>query len=97
MTDSDYRSILKRIAAKTGHGSPESLWHYIDLAWREMDVWAQVDQQLERVHAADRFYQELLDLRHSLGAEPSRPANQTIDTLCKRLSEIVDDAKEKLR
>jgi hypothetical protein len=31
-----------------------------------MDVWANVDRNLERLQAADRFDGELLDLRHSL-------------------------------
>lgn len=62
MTDSDYRSILKRIAAKTGHGSEESLWHYIDLAWDELDVWGGVDRAIERLRAADQLFEDLLDL-----------------------------------
>jgi site-specific recombinase XerD len=93
MTDSDYRSILKRIAAKTGHGSPESLWHYIDLAWEEMDVWANVNRNLERVHAADRLYEDLLDLRHSLHADSALSAIQILDIVAGRLSAILTDAK----
>ena len=93
MTDADYRSILKRIAAKTGHGSVDSLWHYIDLAWHEMDVWANVDHNLERVHAADRFYEELLDLRHSLRVDPSRPADKILDVVEDRLSAILTDVR----
>jgi len=93
MTDSDYRSILKRIATKTGHGSPESLWHYIDLAWEEMDVWGTVDRHLERVHAADRLHEELLDLRHSLHTNPALSAVQILDIVAERLTAIVGDAK----
>jgi hypothetical protein len=90
MTDSDYRSILKRITAKTGHGSPESLWHYIDLAWEEMDVWANVDRHLERLHTADGLHQELLDLRRTLRASPELPAVEVLD-LAERLAAIVGD------
>lgn len=79
MTDSDYRSILKRIAAKTGHGSPESLWHHIDLAWEEMNVWANVDRQVKRVHASDNLRWESLDLRHTSRANPRLSAIQTQD------------------
>lgn len=93
MTDSDYRSILKRIAAKTGHGSPESLWHYIDLAWEEMDVWANVDRHLERAYAADSLHRELLDLRGTVRANPKLSAVQVLDVVAERLDAIVSDLK----
>ena len=93
MTDADYRSILKRIATKTGHGSEESLWHYIDLAWQEMDVWANVDRNLERLHAADRFYEDLLDLRHSMHVDPPRSAGQVLEIVAERLTAILTDAR----
>ncbi|MCW7554529.1 site-specific integrase [Endozoicomonas gorgoniicola] len=38
MTDSDYRTILTKIAKFTGHKDVNSLFHYIDLAWDELDV-----------------------------------------------------------
>lgn len=66
---------------------------YIDLAWHEMDVWANVDHNLERVHAADRFYEELLDLRHSLRVDPSRPADKILDVVEDRLSAILTDVR----
>jgi hypothetical protein len=94
MTDSDYRSILKRIAAKTGHGSPESLWHYIDLAWEEMDVWANVDRHLERVYATDSIHQELLDLRRTLRGNPELSAAELLD-LAERLSAIANDVENR--
>lgn len=89
MTDGDYRSILKRITAKTGHGTPESLWHYIDLAWAELDVWANVDRQLERLRAGDRLYEELLDLRRSLPAEFSC-GTEFLEKTAARLLEILN-------
>ncbi len=93
MTDADYRSILKRIATKTGHGSEDSLWHYVDLAWQEMDVWANVDRNLERLRAADRFYEDLLDLRHSLHVDPPPSAGQILQVVEERLAAILTDAK----
>jgi hypothetical protein len=93
MTDADYRSILKRVAVKTGHGSVESLWHYIDLAWGEMDVWGKVDGALERLRATDRFYEELLDLRRDVTTSSSVTPAQIIDHVTARLSEILGDAR----
>lgn len=43
ITDADYRTILKRVATITGHGSEQSLFHYIDFAWRELGVFDRVD------------------------------------------------------
>jgi hypothetical protein len=94
MTDSDYRSILKRITAKTGHGSPESLWHYIDLAWEEMDVWAHVDRHLEHVYASDTVHQELLDLQRTLRGNPELPAAELLDVV-ERLSAIAVDVENR--
>ncbi len=94
MTDSDYRSILKRVATKTGHGSVDSLWHYIDLAWNELDIWGNVDRALKRLHATDDLYSELLDLRHELNVNPSLTAAQVIDQVTERLSKILIDAKQ---
>jgi hypothetical protein len=59
-----------------------------------MDVWANVDRSLERLHAADRFYEELLDLQHSLSTNPaSVSAKEIIDVVAERLSAVVNDAK----
>ncbi|ABE29472.1 phage integrase family protein [Paraburkholderia xenovorans LB400] len=43
ITDSDYRTILKRVAVFTGHGDEQSLLDYIDLAWEEMGIFDYVE------------------------------------------------------
>ena len=78
---------------KTGHRSVESLWHYIDLAWDEMDVWGKVDGALERLRSTDRFYEELLDLRRDVATSRSATPAQIIDHVTARLSEILGDAR----
>jgi hypothetical protein len=93
MQPTDDRSILKRVAVKTGHRSVESLWHYIDLAWDEMDVWGKVDGALERLRSTDRFYEELLDLRRDVATSRSATPAQIIDHVTARLSEILGDAR----
>jgi integrase len=85
MTDADYRSILRRIASKTGHGSEESLWHYIDLAWAELDVWGGVERALERLQAADQLFEQLLDLK-------TFAVNQSRNDIAAELGKIIDDA-----
>lgn len=101
MTDTDYESILKRIAAKTGHGSVKSLWHYIDLAWHELDVWGNTDKALARLHAADKLFTDLLELKFeldALGAKARLPKTfvQRHQQFIDRLGEILDTARENI-
>lgn len=42
MTESDYRTILQKVASFTGHKSADSLLHYIDLAWEELDAFSSI-------------------------------------------------------
>lgn len=97
MTNADYESILKRVATKTGHGSVQSLWHYIDLAWREIDVWGGVGRAVERLHAADRLHDDLLALKREVDALSSAPASGTIiKQIADRLAEIIVSTKQDL-
>ena len=96
MTDIDYESILKRVAAKTGHGSVQSLWHYIDLAWKELGVWGSIDKTIARLHAADQLFTDLLALQHETETLDNRQANRKIDLkrITERLGEILSTAKQ---
>lgn len=93
MTDIDYESILKRIADKTGHGSVQSLWHYIDLAWEELGVWASTDKVLARLHAFDQLFTDGLQLKHELEASGRRLPKE-LQPFLDRLTEILAPAKE---
>lgn len=93
MTDIDYESILKRVADKTGHGSVQSLWHYIDLAWEEMGVWACTDKALARLHAFDQLFADGLQLKHKLEASGKRLPKE-LQPFLDRLVEILAPAKE---
>lgn len=96
MTDIDYESILKRVSAKTGHGSVQSLWHYIDLAWEELGVWGSIDKNIARLHAADQLFVDLLALQHDVETAGNRQANKKIDLkqIADRLGEIISIAKQ---
>jgi len=97
MTNADYKSILKRVATKTGHGSVQSLWHYIDLAWKEIDVWGGVDRAIERLHAADRLYDDLLALERDLDALSSTPlSGAVVREIADQLKEIIVSSKRDL-
>ena len=93
MTDIDYESILKRVADKTGHGSVQSLWHYIDLAWEELGVWASTDKALARLHAFDQLFVDGLQLKHELEASGKRLPKE-LQPFLDRLSDILAPAKE---
>jgi len=96
MTDVDYESILKRIATKTGHGSVQSLWYYIDLAWRELDVWGSIDKAIGRLHAADHLFTELLALQLETKTLSTRQSNRKINLnqIIDRLGEILSTAQQ---
>lgn len=96
MTDIDYESILKRVSTKTGHGSVQSLWHYIDLAWEELGVWGSIDKAIARLHAADQLFSDLLALQHDIETSGNRQANRKIDfkQIADRLGEIISIAKQ---
>jgi len=98
MTDIDYESILKRVAAKTGHGSVQSLWHYIDLAWEELGVWSSVDKAIARLHAADQLFADLLALLHETENLDSRQSTKKINLqlIADRLGEIISIGKESI-
>jgi hypothetical protein len=93
MLEADYGSILKRVAVKTGHGTIESLWHYIDLAWDEIDVWGGVDKAIARLHAADRLFDDLLELKLEVEMSHSQTAKQLTETISDRLAEIIGSSK----
>ncbi len=93
MTDIDYRSILKRVATKTGHGTEKSLWHYIDLAWDELNVWGNIDHGLERLHAVDSLYEELLELKHDIDMNKGEPPKQILDNIIDKLKGIITEGQ----
>ena len=96
MTDIDYESILKRVSAKTGHGSVRSLWHYIDLAWEEMGVWGSIEKAIARLHASDQLFADLMALQHEAVCLGNRQRNRKIDLkqIADRLGDIIAIAKQ---
>jgi len=96
MTRVDYESILKRVATKTGHGSVESLWHYIDLAWDEIGVWGGADQALERFRAVESLFDDLIALDHEIKYGNSSPEDK-LKWVRERLSEIISNTNHGLK
>ena len=74
------------------------LRHYIDLAWKELDIWGSVDKAINRLHAADRFSDELRELNYELKtlsvSATKKQLLQKIESLAKGFDEILNSAKQ---
>ena len=94
MTESDYRTILKRVAAFTGHADENSLMSYIDLAWNELGVFDAADNALALVTAVESGINSITSLigdassiRHLSGAQI---AEKTIEELRQMRQHVLD-------
>jgi len=43
ISNADYRAILERVRAMTGHANFDSLWHYIHLAQKDAEIWGTIE------------------------------------------------------
>lgn len=92
MTESDYRTILQKVASFTGHKSADSLLHYIDLAWEELEAFSSIydlkklqDSMRGICFKINEIRAEITDLRRS-------PKSKLIDEFETKLSEIYEIA-----
>lgn len=89
VTDNDYRTVLKKVASFTGHRNLDSLMHYIDLAWEEMDVFEygnSVKMMQENMMSINYITRDIKsDLRSFQGKRLNKKNVDLIDT---KLSEI---------
>ncbi len=67
MTDGDYRTILKKVAVTTGHGSETSLLRYIDLAWEELSTTDQVTKAISIDASIETAVTQVISLIGELG------------------------------
>jgi integrase len=70
MSRSDYRTILQKVCAFTGHGSSDSLWPYIDMAWDEMGTFDYVGPAQELIDSVEQSISDLSTLICDVGANP---------------------------
>lgn len=66
MTESDYRSILRKVASVTGHKDITSLEHYIDLAWDELGIFKGVEPTINLLHSLEGSIASLRGLAQGL-------------------------------
>lgn len=97
MTNSDYRTILKKVATITGHGSELSLLHYIDLAWDELGVGAQLDQAVAIDASIESTITQVISMIGTLEHPHSQSAMkillETRDILVNMKQDLTDAAR----
>lgn len=89
ITDHDYRSILKKVATFTGHKNVDSLWHYIDLAWDELNAFAYTYEVKELQDRLRGVFYLTNELKGDLdGASKKKLNNAAVQTLNAKLNQI---------
>lgn len=92
MTETDYRTILKKVATVTGHGSETSLLHYIDLAWDELGTGNQVETAMAIDASIERASTKVISLigsmEHQSGKSPLEMLQEVKETLLELLQEL---------
>ncbi|TKF36101.1 site-specific integrase [Vibrio kanaloae] len=86
-SDSDYRTILTKVATFTGHKDPTSLEFYIDWAWEELDVFSYVYDVSHLQGKLKEISRLVSDLKGELYGTQS---------LSKTKLELVDDVLKKI-
>lgn len=85
--ESDYRTILKKVCAFTGHKDPDSLYAYIDIAWDELNVYSNA-YDIKKL--SDRIYSiqhSLSSLKTDLTYIKGHPNKTTV----KKLNDTIDE------
>lgn len=89
VTDSDYRTILKKVSTFTGHKSPDSLMHYIDLAWEELDAFSYTYEVKELQDRLKNVFYITNELKGDLNTLSRKQLNKsTVEKLNLKLNEI---------
>lgn len=92
MTESDYRTILQKIASFTGHKSADSLLHYIDLAWDELDAFSSIYDLKMLQDRMRSICFKINELRAEMHHLQKYPKCKLIQELEGKLSEIYEMA-----
>jgi site-specific recombinase XerD len=85
ITESDYRTILTRVKVLTGHGSVESLFPYIHLAWEELGIFDGADSAAQAFRAIEAARADVEDIQLNLKCDStanlSTALGQAIESL----------------
>ncbi|MDP4532856.1 site-specific integrase [Marinobacter salarius] len=92
MTESDYRTILQKIASFTGHKSADSLLHYIDLAWDELDAFSSIYDLKELQDSMRSICFKINEFRAEIHHLRKYPKCKLIEEFERKLFEIYEIA-----
>lgn len=97
ITDADYRTILKKVATFTGHGSEESLMHYIDWAWEEMGVFDYVQPACDLVNTVEGSLNSFYSLMAEVRLKRHLSSEQIIELVVDELKSIRERTLEAIQ
>ncbi len=98
ISEGDYRTILRRVATFTGHGSEDSLFHYIDWAWEELEVFDYVSSARELTTSIERAMDKLRVLSSNVySSASSEGAGEVIYYVLAELESIRKAAEDRKR
>ena len=88
MNENDYRTILTKVTKFTGHKLPDSLLHYIDLAWEELDVFAYTCEVKALQDKLKSIYYIVHSIKSTFSQVDTKKLNLMKDDLMQQLIEI---------
>ncbi|MCX7553724.1 site-specific integrase [Marinicella sp. S1101] len=93
ITDNDYRTILKKVASFTGHKNLDSLMHYIDLAWDELDSFSYTYEVKELQEKLKAIFYLTHEIKSNIINQSTREISKSSkELLINKLNEIEDCA-----
>jgi len=96
IAEADYRTILKRVATITGHGSEASLNHYLDLAWEELGVFDRVDAATALDAAIERALTGIIALRGDIEHGRRKPGLDLLEAVKSTLEDMHKQMRDTL-
>lgn len=97
MTDGDYRTILGRVKAFTGHADEGSLLGYIDLAWDELGMFSHVEPAMALISAIEGGLDHIAEMAIRLRPRKAAQANEVLQEVIALLDQVRNQTLEALK
>lgn len=93
MTDGDYRTILRKVATTTGHGSETSLLHYLDMAWEELGTMNQIDTAISMDASIEGAMTQII----SLMGDVEKAAGKSVPGVLEAAKNVLGNLQQEIR